>query len=304
MDAPISTSFRGVVWTPDLAAWSAISASLSSRIRVTTGVRVDAYLHGGDVAVQPRGELAVKLAPKTTFRLDAGSYRRPPEYQNELLTAGLQPERALQVIAGVEHQPREGVRIQTSLYYTDRTRLIRTDSDGSSNNDGRGTSFGAEVLAKYQQGGWFGWLAYSLSRSTRVDSPGAERRLFDYDQTHNLTAAASWRHGRWVLGGRFSLSSGLPYTPVTGAVFESDTDRYMPTYGATNSGRYPLHHQVDLRIDHIWHAGGVELTGFLDVQNVYLSSTVSSYQYSFDYSERVAFSGLPIIPSVGLRGVF
>ena len=34
----------------------------------------------------------------------------------------------------------------------------------------------------------FGWIAYTLSRSTRVDRPGRELRLMDYDQTHNLTA--------------------------------------------------------------------------------------------------------------------
>ena len=304
MNAPISTTFNGVVWAPDLAAWSAISAGLAPNIRVTAGARVDGYVRGGDVTVQPRGELAIKLSPRTTARLNAGAYRRPPENQTELLHAELHPERATQVIAGIEHEPREGFRIQTSLYYTDRTHLIRTDSAGTSNNDGRGTSFGAEVLVKYQAGPWFGWLAYSLSRSTRVDSPGAEQRLFDYDQTHNLTAAASWRSGNWVLGGRFSLSSGLPYTPVTGAVFESDSDRYVPTYGATNSARYATHHQLDLRIDHIWHVGGIELTGFLDVQNVYLNSSVSGYQYAFDYSERAAFTGLPILPSLGLRGVF
>lgn len=44
------------------------------------------------------------------------------------------------------------------------------------------------------------------------------------------------------------------------------------------------------------------LTGFLDVQNVYLNAQTVGYGYNFDYSERYAFEGLPILPSLGLRG--
>jgi hypothetical protein len=45
------------------------------------------------------------------------------------------------------------------------------------------------------------------------------------------------------------------------------------------------------------------MTGFLDIQNVYLNSTVTNYGYSYDYSKRLEFTGLPIIPSIGMRGV-
>jgi hypothetical protein len=45
------------------------------------------------------------------------------------------------------------------------------------------------------------------------------------------------------------------------------------------------------------------MTGFLDVQNVYLNDSVVTYFYSFDYSQRTAFKSLPLIPSLGLRGV-
>jgi hypothetical protein len=40
------------------------------------------------------------------------------------------------------------------------------------------------------------------------------------------------------------------------------------------------------------------------VQNVYMNESVVTYFYSYDYSEQVAFKSLPIIPSLGLRGVW
>ena len=70
-----------------------------------------------------------------------------------------------------------------------------------------------------------------------------------------------------------------------------------------NSERVPGHHQLDIRIDRTWQVGPIALSAFLDVQNVYMNSTVIQYQYSFDYSERTAFESIPILPSIGLRGV-
>jgi hypothetical protein len=64
-----------------------------------------------------------------------------------------------------------------------------------------------------------------------------------------------------------------------------------------------MHHQLDLRVDRSWKLGAVLLTGFLDVQNVYMNESVVTYFYSYDYSQRAAFKSLPIIPSIGLRGV-
>ena len=78
----------------------------------------------------------------------------------------------------------------------------------------------------------------------------ATSRLFDYDQLHSMNAAASWRRGKWQLGARFSLYSGLPSTPVMGAEFDSDRNLHIPIPGAINSDRAPTHHQLDVRIDY------------------------------------------------------
>ena len=174
-------------------------------------------------------------------------------------------------------------------------------------NAGNGTTKGAELLATYERGPWFGWLAYSYSHSTRVDQPGGERRLFDFDQPHDLNIAGSRRFGKdgkWTLSARFRLVSGMPTTPVKAAFYDSDADVYFPAYGEVNSERAPMHHQLDLRIDKSWKWGPVKMTKFFDVQNAYLNDTVVGYYYNFDYTQRGAFRMLPIIPTAGLRGEF
>lgn len=299
----VSEQFRGKIWTPQFAQWASVSANLDSKLRATVGLRLDEFTRGGEWALQPRGQVEYKFTPTLTARLSAGAYRRPPEFQSELLTKSLQGERSTQNILGLQYQPRETTRIQASAYYTDRTRLITAEADGSIANRGRGRTVGAELLATYRGGPWFTWLAYSYSRSTRVDHPGDPERLFSFDQPHSLNIATSWKRGRWQLGGRFQLYSGLPYTPVQGAIFDSDRNVYVPIFEAPNSQRAPLHHQLDVRIDYSWKWGPVALTAFIDVQNVYMNESVVTYFYGYDYTQRDAFKSLPIIPSLGLRGI-
>jgi hypothetical protein len=299
----ISTKFKGHVWLPDFAQWTSVSASFDPRVRFTGGLRLDEYGRPGDIAIQPRGELKVKLTKSLTARLSSGAYTRPPEFQSEVLATNISAEHSVQNIFGLQFEPHEGLRVQAQTYYTDRTKLITTNADGTLGNEGRGKTYGGELLASYRGGPWFGWLSYSYSRSTRVDHPGDPERLFTYDQPHSLNAAGSWKGKHWQLGGRFQLYSGLPYTPVTGAVFDSDRNLYIPIYAPPNSARAPIHHQLDVRVDYFWNWGPAQMTAFLDVQNVYMNDSVVTYFYGYDYSQETAFKSIPIIPSIGLRGV-
>lgn len=299
----VTEQFRGKIWTPDFAQWTSLAANLDPRLRATVGLRIDEFARSGEWTLQPRGQVEYKLTPTLTARLSAGAYRRPPEFQSELLVKNLQAERSTQNILGLQYQPSETTRVQASTYYTDRTHLITSEPDGSIGNRGRGRTVGAELLATYRGGPWFTWLAYSYSRSTRVDRPGEPERLFSFDQPHSLNVAASWKRGRWQLGGRFQLYSGLPYTPVRGAVFDSDRNVYVPIFESPNSQRAPIHHQLDVRVDYSWKWNPVALTAFIDVQNVYMNESIVTYFYGYDYTQRDAFKSLPIIPSLGLRGI-
>ena len=106
----------------------------------------------------------------------------------------------------------------------------------------------------------------------------------------------------WEAGIRFRLVSGNPDTPVIGSVYDSDSDIYWPVWGAVNSTRLPLFHQLDLRVDkNIVIYNTIKAAIYVDVQNVYNHRNVEGYDYNYDYSERQYFYGLPIIPSLGLK---
>jgi hypothetical protein len=194
--------------------------------------------------------------------------------------------------------------VQATLYDTERTGLVKRNPMGVYENQGRGRTFGAEVLATYRSDLVFAWLAYSLAQSTQRDTASGKNYLFEFDQTHDLVAAASYKtkNKKWQFGGRFNYSTGKPYTPITGSVFSSDTDSYIPINGDINSQRFRAAHQLDLRIDRIWKLKNWSISAFLDINNAYLNAPVIQNQYNYDFSQRAEVEGLPILPSLGIKG--
>jgi hypothetical protein len=188
-------------------------------------------------------------------------------------------------------------------------RRATLDSAGEYGNEGEGSVIGMEALAKYKPDKrFFGWLAYTLSRSVRRDLPEANERLFEFDQTHSMTALGSYRLGRgWEFGARFRLISGPLHTPVLGApnlpaIFAADAGAYTPIQGQPFSERLPLFHQLDVRVDKAWQFADWRLSAYLDVQNVYNNPAREAVVYNFNYTQRTHQTGLPIIPSIGVRG--
>ncbi len=297
------------------AGWAAVEVQPRPWLKVTPGVRVDHFSRQDGVPVQPRLQSKLTLDQGTYLRAAGGLYAKPPD-QDENLQTGLQPEKALQSSLGVERQLLPGLTLQVTGFYNHKYDLIvykasggRLDSAGDTvyANQGVGRVYGGELFAQVRRNDFFGWVAYTVARSERRDLPGQTYRLFDFDQTHNVIALASWKVGadkQWQIGGRFQLTTGKPYTPVTGSVFKSDQNVYLPEFGPTNSQRVDAQHQLDLRIDHISTFKRWKLSTYLDVQNVYANAAELSYQYNFDYSKREAFKNIPILPAFGVRGEF
>jgi outer membrane receptor protein involved in Fe transport len=310
-DPPVETA--GQYWVPSTAAWTAAEWQ-KGRWFLSGGARYDGFLYNHAHVVQPRGEAKVTLG-KNKVRATAGLYTRPPSYNDENLYPELRPEKAWQFTLGGERELREGLTAQATTFLTERSGLIvyatnradATNADHPYVNRGTGRTYGAELLVTWRGPNHFAWLAYTLSRSVRRDAPEMAERLFDFDQTHNLVLVGSHRFGKdkhWQVGARFQLTTGKPWTPVTGSVFNSDLNYYRPTYGTLNSERTELQHQLDVRVDRTWNFHKWRLKAFLDVQNVYLHPAAYAYQYSYDYSQKDALKTIPILPSLGVRGEF
>ncbi len=315
IDDPLITAAQEYTFV-DAAGWGAVELAPLSWIKATGGVRTDWFGRNDALVVQPRGQVRTQVAPTTALLGAVGLYTRPPDSNDETIqTTDIEPERSIQYSLGVEQKLGRGLELTTTGFYMDRSDLIvfaqgnrttQMDDDGAGtySNEGEGRTYGAEALLRLRTDDFFGWIAYTLSRSERRDHPMDAERLFDYDQTHNLVLVASYKLGKWQLGGRFQYATGSPYTPVTGSTFMSDANEYQPTYGAINSERNPANHQLDLRVDRFFQFDSWKLAAYLDVANVYMNAPVVDRDYSYDYSEREETTGIPILPSIGVRGEF
>ena len=168
---------------------------------------------------------------------------------------------------------------------------------------GVGRSYGVQLLLRQQPWhGFFGWVAYTISRSERRDVPDGGWRLFDYDQPHALTIVASKEVEHWTFGARFRYASGLPRTPVAGSFYDAKDDEFDPVFGAQNTLRLPPFWQLDARVDRSFALGeGARLLVYVEGLNVTNRSNAEEYVYATDYSRRSTITGLPIVAVVGAR---
>ena len=283
------------------------------------GVRADHFGFSKQAVVQPRFTGRWQFAEQFALKGGVGLFAQDPQFLEVDETFGnpdLEPEQATHYSVGLEYKPRPHLTLDWTGFYKRLANLVSpTDSLSTENgttqalrydNNGSGRVYGFELVARHDlHDGFTGWVSYTLSRAERLDSGSRERRLFDFDQTHILTVVASQALPKnWQIGSRFRLVSGNPETPVIGAVYNASRDQYEPTYGAVNTGRTGMFHQLDVRVDKSWIYDSWKLTAYLDIQNIYSRANPEGVEYNFDFSQSKTSRGLPLLPILGVRGDF
>ena len=72
--------------------------------------------------------------------------------------------------------------------------------------------------------------------------------------------------------------------------------------GAINSARTADFHRLDVRLERTWRIKSGRIAAYLDVQNAYNRQSEEGRTYNYDYTKSKAIPGLPILPSIGVRG--
>jgi TonB family protein len=306
---------------------------LSDSLHVVPGVRFDPLFvsvsrrlprdgdnpgvgaYEADVALEPRLSVRYRLSPRVAFKVAYGEYRQPPlpedlspVFGNPLLEAAS----GQHLLGGGDFQLSPTLGLETTVFYTRSEGLAARNPIESPLiaealvGSGEGRSYGAQFLVRRSLAdGFFGWVAYTLLRAERQDQPGAGFRLFDFDQTHVLTALAAYQLGRgFDVSARFRYATGYPRTRVLGSYYDSRRDAYEPELGPKNGDRIPDFWQVDLRLAKRFTFGTNELEAYLDVQNVTDRENPEEIAYSPDYAQKRYINGLPILPVIGAKWSF
>ena len=293
--------------------WRNVLHEQDSRWSFIPGIRVSYFNMTREVLPEPRVGVRYALDHGLTLRASSGLYNEAPPVQDLDKTYGnpdLKSQRAVHYTAGFEKDFREGSATGWSLsndfFYKHvydlvarTTAMISPSRPEYYDNSGYGHIYGLELMGKYKETNWQGWIAYTLSRSRRGDGLTPET-ISQYDQTHLLTAVAERQLGRnWMLSARVRYTTGNPYTPIVGASYDVDNDIYAPVRGDIYSQRMGAFFQADVRFDKKWVYDRRILTGYLDIENITNQQNPQEIRYSYNYQRSEKVTGLPIYPTLG-----
>jgi len=310
----------------ELAPWN-------GRLRVVPGLRLDPYarsisrrnpadanvpsagLFEHDFALEPRLAIFGRPTERLELRTAFGLYRQMPAAEDLSAAFGtptLPVAKALHAVVGGRLNVVRTLAFEATLFFTrSRDLPVRSPAEfplraRALETSGRGRAYGMQLLLRQELWqGLSGWIAYTLMRSERFDHDGAPARLFDFDQTHILTAVLGYslRHG-FELGARLRYTTGFPRTPVIGAFFDSTNNLDQPIFGTQNSIRIPDWVQFDVRVAKAFEIRHTMLSLILDVLNVWNQPNAEEFVYASDYSRRATIRSFPVLPVLGLQWDF
>lgn len=321
---------------------------LAGFIDVAAGVRGVSFLNKGFSTFDFEPRLSVIANLGKNHSLNA-SYQKVNQFAHLLFTSGaimnneiwvpadekLAPSQSLQYSVGWKGRYAKGMfDSEINVYYKTLTNLATYKEgysdllgDGGWRNKieagGRGESKGIEFLLRKNEGDMTGFIAYTLSKTTRqFDGLNrGEEYVFDYDRPHSFAISLSHKLSeKWNASASWVYQSGLPYTPVIGRQYYLHAEYGLQEgliYGERNSARMKEYHRLDLgfQYEKLTKKGRKSIWNF-SVYNAYNRRNPSAYYYDDDRNYHEILEGVykplklyqvsffPLIPSVAYKVFF
>jgi len=306
---------------------------LDGKLRIVPGLRIDPYVRSvsrrnppesrvpavgayrHDFAAEPRLSITGKPVDRLELRAAVGQYHQMPSAEDLSAAFGtpdLPSAKALHVVAGGAVEIVDPLALELTGFYTQSKHLaIRSPAESPLRGralepTGRGRAYGLQVLLRQELWkGLFGWIAYTYMRSERSAGPEEPWRLFDFDQTHVLTAVLAYALPLgFDASARFRYATGYPRTDVVDAYFDATRNLEQPVFGGHNEIRIPQFIQLDLRLAKTFDIRRTKLEIFLEVLNLWNRQNAEEIVYSPDYRERAYIRGFPVLPVLGVQWDF
>jgi hypothetical protein len=303
---------------------------IPEQLFIRPGLRYSWYSKGNRHELEPRLGFKYKPWNNTAFKASFGRFTQPVLTLNSTeavfsiydiwvaVPRDRETPSALHYIAGAEQWLRDDVILEIEAYYKDYDNLLETRygemfTPPDSLLDADGYSYGAELMLRKTEGWYNGWVSYSYMWTRR--SIGRESYSPHYDRRHNLNIVANFP--RLFLGvdvtAKFTVGTGLPFAGIIGyyrrELYRPDTEwpHYQTRYieGPRDAFRYPLYHRLDAGLSRKWKFSWGEITGFLDVINLYYARNVLLYYWDMEddgeLPVRKQIDMLPILPTLGVK---
>lgn len=289
-DAP-SLSIDTVQSTGRVGIYAETQIKPDERFFIIPGVRSDYHTLSGKVSFDPRLSFGYRIAENNVVRGAFGFYHQYPGLEDYLRSADndLDAQNAIHYILGYEFNKENKFIFRVEGYYKDYSNLVLTDRRNFLyESEGEGNVKGVDVFFKTKIDNKFtGWVSYAFTDSKRKQYDAVSLVPANFDITHNMSIVGSYNAtDELVLGLAYKVSTGKPYTPVTGSEFDAVQNAYRPLYASKNSGRFPTYMTLDMNAQYIFSLFGRFAVGVVAVNNIFNRKNLYGYTYNFDYSER------------------
>ena len=266
------------LFTVESAVYGGYERTFSPKFKGYGGLRLsssavrDRFYYG----IEPRLTGNYSLGELTSLK---GSYSLMRQYMHRVssssivlptdlwypVTASIQPQTSHQWSLGVFQGLKQwNMNASVEVYYKtmdnlieyrEGARLILNDNFERELVTGSGNAYGAEFLIRKQVGPVTGWVAYTLSRTTRLfdDLNDGDRFPAKYDRTHNISIVNVLKISKrvdfsWV----WVYTTGASFTPQTGQYVVPNATltevELIPIYSKRNAVKLSPSHRLDVNL--------------------------------------------------------
>lgn len=281
-------------------------------------VRFEQFSTTNNFHVSPRLEITRKLNKFVKLRATTGLYYQPPqppEVEEDFGNPNLSDPRAIHYSLGAAVDGRAanvGLWGDATVFYKDLDNLVSNSDviistpEGNIperyNNSADGYVVGSQWSLNYQIKKWYMGTVYTILFSRKRDPIDGTYPSLN-EQRHNLNLRVAYEaNKKWTFSSRARIISGPRFTPVTSASYDLDNDVFYPNFGARNSRTGPMFVQIDVRADRKWVFNKWIMSLYVDIQNVLNRANAFSVEYNFDYTQEKKNTGIPILPTFGIKG--
>ncbi|MBL8006356.1 MAG: TonB-dependent receptor [Ignavibacteria bacterium] len=277
--------------TGRLGIYAESQIKFSDRFFAIPGIRADYLTISGNISYDPRISFGYQINNLNSVRGAAGIYHQYPklDYFVRSPENKLNPEEAVHYILGYEYNNDNKLIFRVEGFYKDYKDLVLYNRrDLYYRSEGDGYAAGVDVFLKAKIANKFtGWISYSYLDSKRKQYESQNTAPSNYDITNNLSVVGSYNlSSQIVFGATVKLSTGKPYTPVTGSYYDKEQGVYVPEYGATNSARFPVYSRVDMNAQYIFSLLGKFAVAVIALNNIFNQNNIYDYTYNYNYTEQ------------------
>ncbi|MDD5224978.1 MAG: TonB-dependent receptor [bacterium] len=280
------------------------------KFKLIPGVRLDYVQILKEVDLSPRFRFHYQIIPGLKLKGAFGFYYQTPnpaQFFEPFGNPGIDSTRVVHYVLGAEKEFGKSLSLDLQGYYKDYQNMVAEDPVLKFNNRGKGYATGVEVFLRHRLSQrFFGWLTYSYTQSRRWWPGQRKWSPSAWEQPHSIALVLNYQFStKWNAGAQWRYQSGMHYTKLKPGFYDADWDLWYPMPdGELNAAKLSDYQRLDVRIERLWLYKTWKLSGYLEIQNVYMHKNVIGIIYADDWTDPRQVYWIPILPFMGMKAEF